>query len=68
MVRTPARIEASMHLPLKLQPGTNVAVVTALAHVIVAEGLVDEAFVRERCDMAEFHAWAEFVLEPQNSP
>ena len=65
MVRTP-HVEASMHLPLK--PGTNVAVVTALAHVIVAEGLVDEAFVRERCDLAEFHAWAEFVLEPQNSP
>ena len=31
-------------------PGTNVAVLTALAHVIVTEGLVDEAFVRERCD------------------
>ena len=36
------------HLPLL--PGTNVAVLTALAHVIVTEGLVDEAFVRERCD------------------
>ena len=65
LVRSP-HVEAAMHL--KLQPGTNVAVVTALAHVIVAEGLVDDAFVRERCDMEEFHAWAEFVLEPQNSP
>ncbi len=65
MVRSP-HIEAAMHLPL--QPGTNVAVVTALAHVIVAEGLVNEEFVRERCDMAEFQGWAEFVLEPQNSP
>ena len=27
---------------------------TALAHVIVTEGLVDEAFVRERCDSDEF--------------
>ena len=36
------------HLPLK--PGTNVAVLTALAHVIVTEGLFDEAFIRERCD------------------
>ncbi len=65
MVRSP-HIEAAFHLPL--QPGTNVAVLTAMAHVIVAEGLVDEAFVRERCDMDEFNAWLEFVLEPQNSP
>ena len=65
MVRSP-HVQAAMHLPL--QPGTNVAVLTAMAHVIVAEGLVDEAFVRDRCDMAEFHAWAEFVLEPQNAP
>src|SRR6267378_1939306 len=34
------------HLPL--MPGTNVALLTALAHVVVTEGLVDEAFVRER--------------------
>ncbi len=65
LVRSP-HVSAALHL--KLQPGTNVAVVTAIGHVIVAEGLVDEAFVRERCDMAEFQGWAEFVLEPQNSP
>jgi len=65
IVRSP-HIAADYHLPLR--PGTNVAVLTALAHVIVAEGLVNEAFVRARCDMAEFHAWAEFVLEPQNAP
>ena len=65
LVRSP-HISAALHLALK--PGTNVAIVTALAHVIVAEGLVNEQFVRERCDMAEFAGWAEFVLEPQNSP
>ena len=42
-----AHIEAAHHLPLT--PGTNVAVVTALGHVIVTEGLYDEAFIRERC-------------------
>ena len=49
-------------------PGTNVAVLTALAHVIVTEGLVDEAFVRERCDWSEFEEWAAFVALPKNSP
>ncbi|RWK65056.1 formate dehydrogenase subunit alpha [Mesorhizobium sp.] len=61
-----AHIEAQHHLPLK--PGTNVAVVTAFAHVIVTEGLFDEAFIRERCDWDEFQDWASFVALPENSP
>jgi formate dehydrogenase major subunit len=61
-----AHVEADYHLPLK--PGTNVAVVTALAHVIVTEGLFDEKFIRERCDWAEFQDWASFVALPENSP
>jgi formate dehydrogenase major subunit len=61
-----AHIEAAYHLPLL--PGTNVAVLTSLAHVIVAEGLFDEKFIRERCDWDEFQHWAEFVSLPQNSP
>jgi formate dehydrogenase major subunit len=65
LVRTP-HIEATYHLPLR--PGTNVAMLTALAHVIVTEGLVNEKFVRERCDWDEFSHWAEFVSEPRNSP
>ena len=64
-MRTP-HVEADYHLPL--QPGTNVAVLTAMAHVIVTEGLVDEAFVRERCDWSEFEEWAAFVARPKNSP
>ncbi len=65
LVKTP-HVEASYHLPLK--PGTNVAVLTALSHVIVTEGLVNQDFVRERCDMDAFHDWAAFVAEPRNSP
>jgi formate dehydrogenase major subunit len=61
-----AHIEASHHLPLR--PGTNVAVLTALAHVIVTEGLFDEAFIRERCDWSEFEDWASFVADPAHSP
>jgi formate dehydrogenase major subunit len=59
-------VEAQYHLPLL--PGTNVAVLTAMAHVIVTEGLVNEAFVRERCDWDEFQDWAHFVALPSNSP
>src|SRR5690606_10230643 len=65
LVRTP-HVEAAYHLPLK--PGTNVAVLTALAHVIVSEGLVHEAFIRKRCDWDAFQDWAEFALQPENSP
>jgi formate dehydrogenase major subunit len=65
MVKSP-HVDADYHLPLL--PGTNVAVVTSLAHVIVTEGLFDEKFIRERCDWDEFQHWAEFVSLPQNSP
>ena len=65
LVRTP-HIQADYHLPLK--PGTNVAVVTALAHVIVTEGLYNERFVRERCDWDEFQDWAAFVSDVRHSP
>jgi formate dehydrogenase major subunit len=61
-----AHIEAAHHLPLR--PGTNVAVLTALAHVIVTEGLINEAFVRERCNLDDFAEWAEFVARPEHSP
>ncbi len=65
LVRMP-HVEAQHHLALR--PGTNVAVLTAMAHVIVAEGLVDEDFVRERCDWDAFQDWAHFVAEERNSP
>ena len=65
LVRTP-HVKAMHHLPLR--PGTNVAILNALAHVVVTEGLVDEAFVRERCDWETFQDWARFVAQPENSP
>ncbi len=65
LVRAP-HVEAAYHLPAL--PGTNVAILTALAHVVVTEGLVDEAFVRARCDRDTFQDWAAFVAEPRHSP
>jgi formate dehydrogenase major subunit len=65
LVRSP-HIEAAHHLPL--QPGTNVAVLSAMAHVIVTEGLADEAFIRERCEWDEYQDWARFVSDERHSP
>ena len=59
-------VRASYHLPL--HPGTNVAVMNAIAHVIVTEGLVDEAFVAERCEQHEFDEWKAFVARAEQSP
>ena len=65
LVRTP-HIQADHHLPLR--PGTNVAVLTAMAHVIVTERLYDERYIRERCEWDAFEDWAAFVAEPERSP
>jgi len=65
LVRTP-HIRAEHHL--KLRPGTNVALINSLAHVIVTEGLVKEQFVRERCDTESFERWRKFVAQERNSP
>ena len=65
LVKTP-HVEASFHLPLR--PGTNVAVVTAMAHVIVTEGIYDQAFIQERCDWSEFQDYAAFVSDDRHSP
>src|ERR1700749_966565 len=59
-------IDAQYHLALR--PGTNVAVLTAMAHVIVTEGLIDQAFVTERCDAEAYAEWAAFVADPSRSP
>ena len=63
LVRSP-HVEAAYHLPVL--PGTNVAFVNAMAHVIVTEGLHDEEFVRERCEDAD--DYLAFIADPVNSP
>ncbi|MBX9930285.1 MAG: formate dehydrogenase subunit alpha [Methylobacterium sp.] len=65
LVKSP-HIKADFHLPLK--PGSNVAFINAMAHVIVTEGLVDEGYVRDRCDLNDFEAWARFVADERHSP
>jgi formate dehydrogenase major subunit len=65
LVKMP-HVEADYYLPLL--PGTNVAVINAMAHVVVTEGLVDEPFVAERCDPGTFNRWREFIGQERHSP
>jgi formate dehydrogenase major subunit len=63
LVRSP-HVEADHHL--QLRPGTNVAIINAMAYVVVTEGLVDQSFVAARCE--GYDEWAEFISRPENSP
>ena len=65
IVRSP-HVAAEHHL--QLRPGSNVALLNAMAHVVVTEGLVDEDYVRARCDLGDFEVWARFVADSRHSP
>jgi formate dehydrogenase major subunit len=65
MVRSP-HILADYHL--KLMPGTNVALITAMAHVVVTEGLAKEDYIKERCEWDSYLKWKAFVGDERNSP
>ncbi|KAA5605483.1 formate dehydrogenase subunit alpha [Roseospira marina] len=65
LVRTP-HVQAAHHLALR--PGSNVALINAMAHVVMTEGLEDRAFIAERCDPDSFAEWAAFIRQPQNAP
>ncbi len=59
-------IRADYHLPVN--PGANVAVLNALAHVILTENLQDQAFIDQRCEADAFKEWCEFIRAAHNSP
>jgi len=74
IVADPRRIDlvASPHVSadyhLQLKPGTNVALITAMAHVVVTEGLLAQEYIAERCEEKSFIQWREFVARDGNSP
>ncbi len=65
LVRTP-HIEADYHLQLK--PGTNVALMNSIAHVIVTEGWRTVSTSADRCETESWNKWKAFVSDPKNSP
>lgn len=74
IVADPRRIDlvASPHVRadyhLQLKPGTNVSLITAMAHVVVAEGLIAQDYIAKRCEEQSFIQWREFVAREENSP
>jgi formate dehydrogenase major subunit len=66
LVDNSPHIRADYHL--KLKPGSNVAMVNALAHTIVTENLMDESFVKARCEDEAFKVWKDFIVKSENSP
>jgi len=66
LVENSPHVRADYHL--NLRPGTNVALLSALSHVVVTEGLVKEEFVKARCEWDSFVLWRDFVAKPENSP
>lgn len=66
LVDNSPHVRADYHL--KLRPGTNVAMISAISHVIVTEGLVQEDFVKARCEWDSFVAWRDFAAKAENSP
>lgn len=65
LVKSP-HVKADYHL--KLRPGTNVALLNALAHVVVTEGLTNDTFALERCERESYEKWKTFVSAERNSP
>ena len=59
-------IKSDYHLPVR--PGANVALLNAIAHTIVDEGLADLEFVDARCEKVAFTNWLTFIQQSENSP
>ena len=66
LVSNTPHVKADVHL--KLKPGTNVATINSIAHVVVTENLLDEEFIKERCESEAFSYWRNFISEEKNSP
>ena len=74
IVADPRRIDlvnsphVSSDYHLNLLPGTNVALINALSHVIVTEGLEAKEFIASRCEQEAFEHWRSFISKEHNSP
>ncbi|MGL1956037.1 MAG: formate dehydrogenase subunit alpha [Colwellia sp.] len=65
LVKSPL-IKADVHLQIK--PGTNVAVLNAIAHVLVTQNLIDTKYIENQLDQSFVQDYMEFIKQDQHSP
>jgi formate dehydrogenase major subunit len=65
LVKSP-HVDCDYHLDLL--PGTNVALLNAMAHEIIRAGLEAKEFLAARCEEPAFETWKKFIAEQRNSP
>ena len=63
LVKKTPHVKADFHL--KLKPGTNVAIINALAHVIATEKMMDEKFIESRCEDEAYNYWLILYLKKE---
>ena len=63
---TSAHCKADIHLAIR--PGTNVAILDSIAHVVVKEELFNRQFIDQRCEVDEFHNWCALVSAERYAP
>jgi formate dehydrogenase major subunit len=61
-----AHVRADHHLALL--PGSNVAFINAMAHVVISEGLEAADYIAERCEEPAYRKWRAFISREENSP
>jgi len=59
-----AEVLADQWIPIK--PGTDMAMMLAIAHVLISEDLYDRAFVDKYVDLRGFEEWSAYVLGRQD--
>ena len=65
LLQTP-HLGDAVHLPLR--PGSNVALINAMAHVVISEGLEDRDFITKRCESDAYSKWRTFISDIRHAP
>ncbi|MBB6520046.1 formate dehydrogenase subunit alpha [Pseudoteredinibacter isoporae] len=61
-------VHSQMPLHLPLLPGSNVALINAMAYTVISEELEDAGFIAERCQDESYQRWRTFIADDRHSP